>query len=100
MYNQGMKPKIDVVHLAKLSNLPLSSKLKQKLETGLKQTLIYVSKVSQIETKNIPATHQITKLTNVTRPDVIDTSRQLSQIAALSQAKRTHNGYFVVKAIR
>lgn len=100
MYNQDMKPKIDVAHLAKLANLPLSPKLKQKLETELEQTLNYVSKISQVKTDHITATHQVTSLYNVFRSDVIDRTRLLTQKEALSQAKRTHNGYFVVTTIR
>jgi len=38
-------------------------------------------------------------LKNVTREDKIDETRMLSQKEALSQAKKTHKGFFVVPAV-
>ncbi|MBI3559237.1 Asp-tRNA(Asn)/Glu-tRNA(Gln) amidotransferase subunit GatC [Candidatus Gottesmanbacteria bacterium] len=58
-----------------------------------------VSKLQKIETKNVVPTSQVTGLTNVFREDVIETDRILTQSEALSNAKKTHNGYFVVPKI-
>lgn len=89
--------KIDITHVAKLANLPLTKEEKQKFEKQLEETLSYVEKLNQIDTKNISPTDQVTGLENITAQDV--PSASLSQEEALKNAKQTHNGLFRVKAI-
>lgn len=89
--------KVDINHLAKLANLPLSEKEKKKFEKQLGETLDYVKSLEEIGTKNIEGTSQITGLENVTRQD--EASPSLSQDEVLKNAKSTHNGFFKVKAI-
>lgn len=90
---------MDVKHIAKLANLPLTDSQEKKLKNTLTETLKYVSKIQSLKTKNVPETNQVTNLHNITRVDKIDTTRMLSQSEALSNANKTNNGYFVVKAI-
>lgn len=94
-YNKGMK--IDVSHIAKLANLPLTSEEKNKFETQLSETLDYVKQLEEIDTKDIEPTSQVTGLENVTREDVVTPS--LSQEEALKNSKSTYNGFFKVPAI-
>jgi len=89
--------KIDVVHIAKLANLPLKPKEKEKFEKQLSEILAYVEKLKEVDTKNIEAASQVTGLENVTRED--ETSPSLTQEEALSNSKSNHNGLFKVKAI-
>ncbi len=89
--------KIDVSHIAKLANLPLSSTEKAKFEKQLQETLEYVEGLNEVETKNTKPTSQVTGLENVTRQDIVKPS--LSQNETLSNAKSTHNGFFKVSAI-
>lgn len=89
--------KIDVKHIAKLANLPLSKDEEEKFEKQLAETLEYVSVLNEINTKNVEPTSQVTGLENVTRED--ETTPSLSQEDALKNAKSTHNGFFKVKAI-
>ncbi len=89
--------KIDVSHIAKLANLPLSSTEKAKLEKQLEETLEYVEGLNEVETKNTEPTSQVTGLENVTRDDIAKPS--LSQNDALSNSKSIQNGFFRVKAI-
>lgn len=88
-----------VKHIAKLASLPLTSSQEKTLQKTLTGTLEYVSKIKSLKTQNVPETHQVTNLKNITRADKIDTSRMLSQPDALKNSPKTHNGYFVVKAI-
>lgn len=89
--------KIDVSHIAKLANLPLSPNEKTKFESQLTETLDYVKQLEEIDTKNAEPTSQVTGLENVTREDVVIPS--MPQEDALKNAKSTYNGFFKVPAI-
>ncbi len=89
--------KIDVSHIAKLANLSLLPSEKLKLEKQLEETLDYVEELSEVDTKNIDPTSQVTGLENITREDIAKPS--LSQDEALSNTKSKHNGFFKVNAI-
>ncbi len=94
-YNVLMK--IDVVHVAKLANLPIKPGEEKKFEKQLSEILSYVEKLKEVDTKNVEATSQVTGLENITRED--ETSPSLSQEEALLNTKYKHNGFFKVKAI-
>ena len=83
---------MDVAHVAKLAALPLAPGEEQKLQAQFEETLKTVDLINQLDTSSITPTSQVTGLINITRPDVIDTSRIL-------QPPQTNNGYFVVPAI-
>lgn len=89
--------KINVTHVAKLANLPLTPEEKKKFEKQLSETLEYVEKLNEIDTKNVEPTSQVTGLENVTRED--EARPSLTQEEALQNAKSKHNGFFKVPAI-
>lgn len=89
--------KIDVKHVAKLANLPLSTAEEKKFEEQLEQTLEYVEKLNEVDTKNVPTTSHVTGLENITRND--ETVPSLSQEEATKNGKSVHNGLFKVPAI-
>ena len=89
--------KINVKHIAKLANLPLSEKEEKKFEIQLSEILTYVEQLKSIYTKNVEITTQITGLENVTRDD--KPSPSLSQDEALSNSKSNHDGMFKVKKV-
>lgn len=89
--------KIDVVHVAKLANLPLKKEEERKFEKQLSAILSYVEKLKEVDTKNVEITSQVTGLENVTREDKATPS--FTQENALSNTKNQHNGLFKVKAI-
>lgn len=89
--------KLNVPHIAKLANLPLSDKEIKKFETQLEETLAYVENLQEIDTKKVIATSQVTGLENVTREDIAHPS--LTQKQALSNAKKVYNRSFEVDAI-
>ncbi len=90
--------KIDVSHIAKLANLPLSPTEKTKFEKQLEETLEHVENLNEVEVRNIEPTSQVTGLENVTRED-IETGCEITQEEALSNAKSTNKGFIKVKAI-
>ena len=89
--------KIDVLHIAKLANLPLRKEEIEKYEKQLSSILEYIEKLQKVNTDNIPETSQVTSLENITRNDV--TSPSLSQDEAISNTSNQQNGFFKVKAI-
>lgn len=89
--------KIDISHIAKLANLPLSSEEKKTFEKQLDETLEHIASLNTIDTKGIEPTSQVTGLENVTRNDVVSSS--LTQEQALQNAKDTYKGFIKVPAI-
>jgi aspartyl-tRNA(Asn)/glutamyl-tRNA(Gln) amidotransferase subunit C len=87
----------DVKHVAKLANLTLNEAEIEKFQEQLSDIINYITELSEIDVEGITPTSQTTGLENVTRVD--ETVSGLTQEAALSQAKATHNGYFKVSAI-
>ena len=88
-----------VVKVAQLAHLTLTPVQEEKFAKQLSSVLAYISKVQALDTNNVEETSQVTGLTNVFREDVVDTERMLTQEQALSNAKKTHKGYFVVPAV-
>ena len=89
--------KIDVLHIAKLANLPLKKEEIEKYEKQLSEILEYIEKLKQVKTDDVPETSQVTGLENVTKDD--STAPSLSQDQALSNTKSKYNGSFKVKVI-
>lgn len=89
--------KINIPHVAKLANLPLTDEETKKFDEQLASILHYVEKLNDLDTKSVEPTSQITGLENITRQD--ESQPSLSQKQALSNTKKTHNGSFEVDAI-
>lgn len=89
--------KINVPHIAKLANLPLTSDETTKFEKQLSEVLQYIEKLNELDTENVEPTSQVTGLENVTRKDTASSS--LAQTEALSNARASEKGYFQVKGI-
>jgi len=89
--------KIDVLHIAKLANLPLRKEEIQKYGEQLSAILEYIEKLKKVKTDTVSETSQVTGLENVTKDD--SSTPSLTQAQALSNAKSQQNGLFKVKAI-
>lgn len=94
-YNSFMK--LNISHIAKLANLPISETDGKKLEGQLIETLDYIEILNGLDTKNIEPTAQVTGLENITRLD--EATDSLTQKEALSNTKQQFNGFFQVDAI-
>lgn len=88
-----------VQKVAKLAKLTITAAQEEKFSQQLTSVIGYVSKVQSLDTENVPETSQVTGSKNVFREDVVENGRMLTQEEALSNAKNTHDGYFVVPAI-
>lgn len=89
--------KIDVKHVAKLANLPLSEEEIKKFEEQLSETLTHIENLKEIDSAHTPPTNQVTNVENVLREDIVTPS--LSQEDALKNAKAKENGSFKVASI-
>ncbi len=89
----------DIEKIAKLANLPITPEQATELTKQVGVTVHYISQLQSLPTKNVTETSQVTGLENVYREDEIDPSRTFTQEEALANAKRTHNGFFVVDAV-
>lgn len=92
------KSKIDINHLAQLASLSLSKKERQTYAKQLKDVLGYMELLEKIDTSKVKPTFQvIDEATNIWRED--EAKPSFTQDEALSQAKKTHNGYFLAQNV-
>ena len=91
--------KSDVAKIAKLANLTITPDEESLFADQFSQTIDVVDQLNEIDTKGLPPTSHATHLENVTRPDEIDRDRILTQAEAMSGARQTPKGFFVVKQI-
>ena len=89
--------KIDVSHVAKLANLPLTSEEEKKYSEQLSAILDYVDQLNQVSTENVEPTFNVTGLSNVMSGD--KTISSLSQEEALQNASEEKDGLFVTKGV-
>jgi aspartyl-tRNA(Asn)/glutamyl-tRNA(Gln) amidotransferase subunit C len=89
--------KLDVKHIAKLANLPINKDEEKKLDSELSETLAYIERLQEVNTKDVEPTAHVTGLENVTRED--KPLKSLTQKQALSNTKKQYKGFFEVDAI-
>lgn len=89
--------KLNVTHTATLANLPLSKNEINIFEKQMDETITYIDKLAEIDTKNIAPTSNVTGLENIMREDTIEPS--LTQKEALANATQTYEGYIEVANI-
>ena len=89
----------DVKHTAQLANLPIAEAKLPHLQQQLESILEFVKTIQTVDTDGVPETTQVTGLENVWREDEVEDSRTFTQLEALSNAKSTYNGFFMVKAV-
>lgn len=89
--------KIDIIKIAKLANINLTSDETKKFSKQLAEVINYVDKLSEISFKSVTPKSSYHNLKNSSRGDRIDPS--LNQEEALSNHKKSTNGYFTTKRI-
>ena len=91
--------KDDVHKIAKLANIPITTREEAVIAAGFNTTMNVVDTLFSVDVKGVVPTSQVTGLENVFREDEIDAARVFTQEEALANAPRKHNGYFVVDQI-
>lgn len=89
----------DIAHIASLASLPITHEQAEELRGQVGVTVSYVSSLQSLSTDGVVETSQVTGMENVLREDEIDPTRMFTQEEALTNAKRTYNGFFVVDAV-
>ena len=89
----------EVKKIGKLANLNLQDNEVDLFAGQFTKTIEVVNELNEIDTTNIDATYQVNGLSNMTRADEVDMSRVLPRDVALREAKKTHNGFFVVERL-
>lgn len=89
----------EVKKIAKLANLKLQNNEVELFADQFTKTIEVVNHLNEINTDSIKATYQVNGLSNVTRPDEVDEKSVLSQETALREAKKIHNGFFIVERL-
>lgn len=88
-----------VHHVAQLAQIPVTDQEEEMLTKAFDETLKVVDTLQQLDVTDVEPTHQVTGLVNVLREDLVDETHMLTQEQALSNAKNTHNGFFVVNQL-
>lgn len=91
--------KEDVLHIAKLANLPIDDASIEKFRQQLTETLNYVENLDELDTKDVPPTSHSTDVTNVYFEDGTKNERQFTQEEALQNGKNTKRNMFMVPRI-
>lgn len=91
--------KAQVLHVGKLAKLNLRKAETEKFRSQLTKIFDYVDSIGEMKTQGVPETNQVTGIINRFRSDEVSRTTMLSQKEALSGAKRTYKGYFLIKAI-
>lgn len=88
-----------VKKISALAQIPVTSEEENKLAAGFNKVIGVVDELFNVDVKDVVPVSQVTGLTNITRADEIDSERTFTQAEALSNAKRTHNGFFAVNQV-
>jgi aspartyl-tRNA(Asn)/glutamyl-tRNA(Gln) amidotransferase subunit C len=89
----------EVKKIGKLANIRLQDNEENLFAEQFTKTIEVINKLNEIDTSEVDATYQVNGLSNVTRADEVDMTRVLPQETALREAKKTHNGFFVVERL-
>ena len=89
----------DAKKIAGFAKIPVTPQQQKDLADGFNTTIDVVDKLFSVDVHNVLPTSQVTGLTNVFRDDVVDSTRTFTQEQALANAKKTHNGFFVVEQV-
>lgn len=91
--------KDEVLHIAKLANLPISDENIEMYRTQLSETISYVENLNELNTSGVEPTSHSTNLTNIFFEDGTENNRLFTQEEATANAKMVKKGQFVVKRL-
>ncbi|HLD25413.1 MAG TPA: Asp-tRNA(Asn)/Glu-tRNA(Gln) amidotransferase subunit GatC [Candidatus Andersenbacteria bacterium] len=89
----------EVKYIAFLARLGLSADEIKRATRDLAAALANFSQIQQVDTRDVPTSDDVTGLTNVTRPDEVQSRALCSPSALLQAAPATHQNHLKVKAV-
>ncbi len=84
----------DILKLARLSNIELTTEQQERFRTELEAIVGYVEQLQSVDVTGLEPTNQVTGLTNVTRPDEI--REYVSREALLKNLPAQESGHIKV----
>ncbi len=92
------RSKIDIKHVTRLTNLPVTAAEEKTFETQLSKIIGYIDQIEKgVDTKKVEPTFNVSPNSNVKRPDVAEES--LSQKDAIKNSKNIKDGFFETKGV-
>lgn len=88
---------VPVAHTAKLANLNLTEEQLKAYEVSMSSIVNTMQEVASLDLQSVPLTARVIEEENIFRDDVVQPS--LTQEEALQNAKRIHDGHFMVDHI-
>lgn len=89
--------KINVKHVEKLANLPLTSDEEEKYSEQLSKILDYIDKLNSVDTSAVEPIYNVSGLENVMAED--EASESLSQDNAIKNSSKKKDGFIVTKGV-
>ena len=86
-----------IKHVAKLADLPLTSKEEKKYSEQLSKILDYIDQLNSVDTSGVEPTFNVSGQNNVMRED--ESVASLSQDEALQNAPQKENGLIKTKGV-
>lgn len=88
---------MDIKHVAKLANLPLTTTEEEKYSEQLSKILDYIEQLNQVDTADVEPTFNVSGQENVMAEDKL--GECLTQDEVLSNASQKKDGFFVTKGV-
>jgi len=92
-----VKPKIDMAavdYVSKLSRLELEDDEKEELTKNLLDIIEFADKLTELDTRDVPALDHILPIQNVFRKDEVEASFEVDKL--MKSAPKVHENYFYV----
>lgn len=88
---------INVKHVAKLANLPLTSKEEEKYSEQLSKILEYIGQLNKVDSSNVEPTFNVSSQNNVMGEDKVGAC--LTQQEVLGNAPSKNDEFFVTAGV-
>lgn len=88
-----------VRRIADLARIELSKEEEKKYAEDLSAVLSYIDQLDEADTKNIPATNQVTGLVNIVREDIIESCDEETRKKIIEAFPLKDGDYIKVKAV-
>ena len=99
MAQQIILTKDDVLHIAKLANIPMDDASIEKFGKQLTETIHYVENLDELDTTGVKPTSHSTDMTNVYFEDGTENERLFTQEEAIQNGKKVKKHMFIVPRI-
>lgn len=91
--------KEEVLHIAKLARLDLSEEELARFQNDLSSIVEYIGTLSQVDTKGVEETAQVTGMVNRLRDDVVESCDEDARQRLLDALPDKQDGYAKVKNV-